>query len=379
MRSPSTGEVGVPFSARFHLARSGRNPDGRLVEGLPMSRPDADGPETDGPETDGPETDGPETDGPEGPFSHLPVMVREVVALFGPVPPGVVVDATVGGGGHAAAILAAHPHLRIIGLDQDPAAVAAARDFLAPFGPRAEVYRARFDRLDEILDGAGVTTISGVLLDLGVSSPQLDRPERGFTFRVDAPLDMRMDPDRLTTAGDLVNTMREDELVRLLLDNGESRFARRVARAIIAARPLTTTGQLAEVVRTAIPAAARRTGGHPARRVFQGLRIAVNDELAVLPVALDVATERLAPAGRAVVLAYHSGEDRLVKQRFLLASTGGCACPPGLPCVCGATPTVRLINRGARKPSAEELEANPRSASARLRAVERLPKEDEQP
>jgi 16S rRNA (cytosine1402-N4)-methyltransferase len=186
-----------------------------------------------------------------------------------------------------------------------------------------------------------------------------------------------MDPDRATTAADLINTMREDELVRLLLDNGESRFARRVARAIIAARPLTTTGQLAEVARTAIPAAARRTGGHPARRVFQGLRIAVNDELAVLPVALDAAVERLAPRGRAVVLAYHSGEDRLVKQRFLLASTGGCTCPPGLPCVCGATPTVRLVNRGARKPTAEELEANPRSASARLRAVERLPKDDQ--
>ncbi len=323
--------------------------------------------------------DGAETDGPEGAFSHLPVMVAEVVALFEPVPPGVVVDATIGGGGHAGAILAAHPHLRIIGLDQDPAAVAAAREFLAPYAERAEVHRARFDRLDQIVDGAGGMALSGVLLDLGVSSPQLDRPERGFTFRVDAPLDMRMDPDRATTAADLINTMREDELVRLLLDNGESRFARRVARAIIAARPLTTTGQLAEVVRTAIPAAARRTGGHPARRVFQGLRIAVNDELAVLPVALDAAIERLAPGGRAVVLAYHSGEDRLVKQRFGLASTGGCTCPPGLPCVCGATPTVRLVNRGARKPSPEELEANPRSASARLRAVERLPKEDDQP
>jgi len=190
---------------------------------------------------------------------------------------------------------------------------------------------------------------------------------------------MRMDPDRATTAADLVNSMREDELVRLLADNGESRFARRVARAIIAARPLTTTGELAEVVRSAIPAAARRTGGHPARRVFQGLRIAVNDELGVLPVALDAALERLAPGGRAVVLAYHSGEDRLVKRRFLLASTGGCVCPPGLPCQCGATPTVRLLNRGARKPSPEELAANPRSASARLRAVERMEKEADRP
>lgn len=315
----------------------------------------------------------------DAPFSHRPVMVEEVVALLAPVPPGVVLDATVGGGGHARAILAAHPHLRVVGLDQDPAAVAAAWESLAGFGPRAEVHRARFDRLADALDAAGVPTLSAVLFDLGVSSPQLDRPERGFTFRVDAPLDMRMDPDRSTTAADLVNSMREDELVRLLVDNGESRFARRVARAIIAARPLTTTGELAEVVRSAIPAAARRTGGHPARRVFQGLRIAVNDELAVLPMALDAALDRLATGGRAVVLSYHSGEDRLVKRLFLLASTGGCVCPPGLPCQCGATPTLRLLNRGARKPSPEELENNPRSASARLRAAERLAKEADQP
>jgi 16S rRNA (cytosine1402-N4)-methyltransferase len=233
--------------------------------------------------------------------------------------------------------------------------------------------------LGEILDEAGVGHLSAALFDLGVSSPQLDRPERGFTFRVDAPLDMRMNPDSPLTAADLVNGMREDELISLLIENGEGRFARRVARAIIAARPLTTTAQLAETVRTAIPAAARRTGGHPARRVFQGLRIAVNEELAVLPRALDAAVDRLAPGGRAVVLAYHSGEDRLVKQQFLLASTGGCICPPGLPCQCGATPKVRLIRRGAAKPSPEELAANPRSASARLRAVERLPNEDDQP
>ncbi len=253
---------------------------------------------------------------PGRPFSHLPVMEREVVDLLAPAPPGVVLDATVGGGGHARAILAAHSHLRLVGLDQDPDAVTAARATLAPFGPRAAVYRGRFDHLGEVLDRAGVTELSGVLFDLGVSSPQLDRPERGFTFRVDAPLDMRMDPDGATTAADLVNAMPENELVRLLLDNGESRFARRVARAIIAARPITTTNELAEVVRTAIPAAARRTGGHPARRAFQGLRIAVNEELDVLPVALDEGLARLAPGGRAIVLAYHSGEDRLVKRRF---------------------------------------------------------------
>ena len=309
---------------------------------------------------------------PNSAFPHQPVMVAEVLGLLASVPSGVVLDATVGGGGHARAILDAYPHLRVVGLDQDPAAVAAAASALASFGARAEIHRARFDRLAEVLDGAGVTELSAALFDLGVSSPQLDRPERGFTYRVDAPLDMRMDPDGPTTAADLVNTMREQELVQLLFDNGEGRFARRIARAMIAARPITTTAQLAEVVRTAIPAAARRTGGHPARRVFQGLRIAVNDELAVLPSALDQALERLAPGGRAVVLSYHSGEDRLVKERFLHAATGGCLCPPGLPCQCGATPTVRLLTRGARKPSPAELAANPRSGSARLRAVEGL-------
>ncbi len=404
MCSPSTGEMEVPFSARFPLGRSGRNPDGRLVEGLQMNRPDDDweagastptptpshastpGPDTSAtpvsgvPDVDGPATYHPPPHGtteaadPDGrPFPHLPVMVDEVVASLAPVPPGVVLDATVGGGGHAAAILAAHPHLRLIGLDQDPDAVAAARRALATFGDRAEVHRARFDDLGRVLEAAGVGLLSAAFFDLGVSSPQLDRPERGFTFRVDAPLDMRMDPDRPTTAADLVNTMREQELVQLLVDNGEGRFARRVARAIIAARPLTTTAQLAEVVRNAIPAAARRTGGHPARRVFQGLRIEVNEELDVLPVALDAALERLAAGGRCVVLAYHSGEDRLVKRRFQLAVDGGCVCPPGLPCQCGATPTMRLVTRGARKASPEELAANPRSGSARLRVAERLP------
>jgi 16S rRNA (cytosine1402-N4)-methyltransferase len=373
----------VPFSARFLLGRSGRHPDGRLVGGLQMSRTNDNDGDTPVPGVTGADAAAPLQDPPPGattaedrpgrPFSHLPVMVNEVVEFLAPVPPGVVLDATVGGGGHARAILSAHPHLRLLGIDQDPDAVAAARRALAEFGDRAEVHRARFDHIADVLHHAGVTELSGALFDLGVSSPQLDRPERGFTFRIDGPLDMRMDPDRPTTAADLVNTMREQELVRLLLDNGESRFARRIARAIIAARPVTTTAQLAELVRNAIPAAARRTGGHPARRAFQGLRIAVNEELDVLPDALDQALARLVPGGRGVVLAYHSGEDRLVKRRFQLAVTGGCTCPPGLPCQCGATPTGRLVTRGARKASAAELAENPRSGSARLRVIERLP------
>jgi 16S rRNA (cytosine1402-N4)-methyltransferase len=302
-------------------------------------------------------------------------MVDEVVELMGPVPAGVVLDATVGGGGHARAILDAHPHLQVIGMDQDPAAVEAARQVLQPYGSRGRVVRGRFDHLDQVLDDAGVDRLSGALFDLGVSSVQLDRAERGFSYRADAPLDMRMDPDQALTAADVVNNATERDLVRLFSANGEGRFAGRIARAIIAARPVSTTGQLADVVRSAIPAAVRRTGGHPARRSFQAIRIAVNEELAVLPVALDAAIDRLAPRGRCVVLAYHSGEDRVVKDRFRTAATGGCTCPPGLPCVCGATPTVQLLTRGARKPTAAEVAANRRSESARLRAVERL--EDE--
>ncbi|HEX4863278.1 MAG TPA: 16S rRNA (cytosine(1402)-N(4))-methyltransferase RsmH [Acidimicrobiales bacterium] len=350
MRSPSTGRVEVPFSARFHFARSGRNPDGRLVEGLRMVRAAA-----------------------VTEFSHLPVMVDEVVELLAASPAGVVLDATLGGGGHAVALLEAAPHLSLVGLDQDPEAVAAAEAALARYGRRATVIRSRFDRLGEVLDRMGVDGLSGALFDLGVSSPQLDRSERGFTYRTEAPLDMRMDPSAPATAADVVNGWSQSDLAFLFREHGEARFATRIARAIVAARPLSTTTQLAEVVRAAIPAAARRTGGHPARRVFQAVRVAVNEELDILPSAIDEAIARLQPGGRCVVLSYHSGEDRIVKERFRSAATGDCVCPPGLPCVCGAQPTVRLLNRGARKPTASEIGSNRRAESARLRAVERLP------
>jgi 16S rRNA (cytosine1402-N4)-methyltransferase len=382
MRSPSTGEVEVPFSAYFHLARTGRHPGGKLVEGLRMSRVNGEdrhgghGLPVGHPDREaGPSAGAAAEGGVEGrrPYAHVPVMVAEVVGLLEAVPAGPVLDATVGGGGHAAALLAAHPGLTIVGVDRDPAAVEAATAALAPFGPRAVVVRDRFDRLDRVLDGAGIGQLSGALFDLGVSSPQLDDPGRGFSYRADARLDMRMDPGQRLTAADVVNHADERDLARLLADSGERRFASRIVRAIVAARPLETTGQLAAVVRDAIPAAARRHGGHPARRVFQAIRIAVNDELAVLPAALDGALDRLVGGGRCVVLSYHSGEDRIVKDRFRRAATGGCVCPPGLPCVCGAVPTVRLLTRGARKPSPAEVAGNPRSESARLRAVERLP------
>jgi 16S rRNA (cytosine1402-N4)-methyltransferase len=359
MRSPSTGRVEVPFSARFHFARSGRNPGGTPVEGLRMVRPEPE---------QGLMSGEPSRDDA---FSHAPVMVDEVVELLKAGPPGVVVDATVGGGGHARALLDAAPHLSVLGLDQDPDAVRAAAGALGRYGDRARVVAGRFDQLEQVLEDLGVGPLSGALFDLGVSSPQLDRGARGFSYRQTGPLDMRMDPGRPYSARDVVNEWSADDLTRLFAANGEARFARRIARAIEAARPLTTTTELANVIRDAIPAAARRTGGHPARRVFQAIRIAVNEELAILPGAIDAALERLMVGGRCVVLSYHSGEDRIVKDRFLAAVTGGCVCPPGLPCVCGAEPRVRLLNRGARRPSPAEVERNPRAESARLRAVER--------
>jgi len=302
------------------------------------------------------------------PFEHEPVMVGEVVDLFAPVPAGTVVDATTGGAGHSRALLDAHPHVRITGLDQDPVAVAAAQERLAPYGDRAEVIHARFDRIAEVV----TAPVSGVLFDLGVSSVQLDVAERGFSHRFDAPLDMRMDTTSGKTAADVVNGYDEQELVRVLRQHGDERFAARIAKAIVANRPIDTTGRLVEVIRDAIPAPARRKGGHPATRSFQAVRIEVNEELDVLPVALEAAIALLVPGGRCVVLAYHSGEDRIVKSVLRDAATGGCTCPPGLPCACGAVPTVRLLKRGAWKPSAEEIARNPRAESARLRAVEKL-------
>jgi 16S rRNA (cytosine1402-N4)-methyltransferase len=306
------------------------------------------------------------------PFLHQPVMAVEVVELFMPVPAGVVVDATVGGGGHARHLLEARPDLRILGLDRDPRALAAAGAHLAEFGDRVTLVRSRFDHLGQIMTDLAIEEVSGALFDLGVSSPQLDEPERGFSYRLDAPLDMRMDPDDPWSAGDVVNGYAEPELAHLLAAYGDERYARRIARAIVEARPIETTAQLAAVVVEAIPAPARRRGGHPAKRTFQAIRIEVNRELEVLPHALDTAMKRTRPGGRVVVLAYHSGEDRIVKDRFRQAATGGCTCPPGLPCVCDAVATVRIVRPEKRTPNVTELLANRRAESARLRAVEKL-------
>ena len=305
-------------------------------------------------------------------FEHRPVMVDEVVGLFEPVPSGTVVDATVGGGGHAAAILAGNPRVSILGLDRDADAISAAAESLAGFGDRVTLRHVRFDALTDTMHEVRLDTITGALFDLGVSSPQFDHAARGFSYRHEAPLDMRMDQRAPSTAWNLVNESDQHDLARILRTNADERYATRIARAIVAARPIDTTTQLASVVRDAIPAPARRRGGHPAKRTFQALRIEVNDELTVLPNALDQAIDALAPGGRCAVISYHSGEDRIVKARFRDAATGGCTCPPGLPCRCGATPNVRELRPLKRRPTMAEITDNPRAESAVLRVVEKL-------
>lgn len=309
------------------------------------------------------------------PFAHVPVLEDRVVELFSTVPPGTVVDATLGGAGHATAVLDSRSDLSVLGIDRDPTALAAAQARLAPYGSRAAAVRARFDQLATVVAeaGAAIQPIVGVLFDLGVSSHQFDEGGRGFSYRHDAPLDMRMDPSSGRSAFEVVNEDAEADLADLLRRYADERFASRIARAIVAARPVHTTTELADLVVGAIPAPARRRGGHPAKRTFQALRIHVNDELGVLPLALDAALTVLAPGGRLVVISYHSGEDRIVKERLRRADDGGCTCPPGLPCACGAVPEARLVKRGGWTPDAAEIARNPRAASARLRAVEKLP------
>ena len=305
-------------------------------------------------------------------FHHLPVMCDEVLKVLSSGPSGIVLDATVGGGGHAAAILAANPDISLLGLDCDDAALTAAAERLEQFGDRVVLHRSAFGDLAGAMGAAGVASISGFLFDLGVSSPQLDWAERGFSYREAGPLDMRMDRRQRLTAAEVVNGYEEAELARILYRNADERHARRIARTVVAARPVADTSQLAELVREAIPAPARRRGGHPAKRTFQAIRIEVNGELDQLAGALDEAVRRLVPGGMGVVLSYHSGEDRIVKERFDRAATGGCACPPRLQWACGATPIATLARRAGRTPVVDEATSNPRAASARLRSLERI-------
>lgn len=310
-------------------------------------------------------------DEPRG-FHHVPVLRDRIVELFSVVPDGLFVDATLGGGGHSEAVLEAHPGLRLLGLDRDEAACDAAARRLARFGDRVEIVRTGFAEVGRLVSRRTEQGASAVLFDLGVSSPQFDEPERGFSYRSGAPLDMRMDRRQGLSAMTVVNEYAYPQLVRVIETYGEERFARRIARAIVDARPIEDTEHLAEVVSSAIPAPARRSGGHPAKRTFQAIRIEVNRELDQLAEGLDAAVSALAPGGRVAVMSYHSLEDRLAKQILREAETGGCTCPPGLPCSCGAVPMVRLLKRGAWKASDEEIARNPRAASVRLRAAERI-------
>lgn len=313
---------------------------------------------------------------------HVPVMLERVLELLAPALTGaapVVVDANLGLGGHSEALLAAHPGLHLIGIDRDPFAIDFSTRRLAPYAERITLVHATSDDMAEVLARAGHETIDGVLFDLGVSSPQLDDGERGFAYSYDAPLDMRMDTEQELTAEQVVNTYSTGDLTRILRDYGEERFAPRVARLIAQERAkeaITSTKRLADIVRAAIPAATRRTGGNPAKRTFQALRIEVNAELAALEAALPAALDALALGGRVVVLSYHSLEDRLTKQ--VLAARTRDTGPPGLPVPLEAhQPRFRLLTRGAELPSEEELARNPRAASARCRAAERIRVDDE--
>ncbi len=310
-------------------------------------------------------------------FSHQPVMPEKVIEALNVRPGGVYVDCTLGGAGHSLAILQRMGGKGLlVGLDQDPAALRAATARLAGFARQVRLVKANFSEISRVLDNLGVKGVDAVLFDLGVSSPQLDVQERGFSYQLDGPLDMRMDPEMTVTAADVVNKLPEDELARIIRDYGEERWARRIAAAIVEERRkerISTTARLADIVRRAIPAAARRSGPHPARRTFQALRIAVNNELSVLNAALTQAVKALNPGGRIAVLSYHSLEDRIVKEVFRDFSRS-CICPPGLPeCRCYRKPLLKVLTSRPLTPSKDEVAQNPRSRSAKLRVAEKLP------
>jgi 16S rRNA (cytosine1402-N4)-methyltransferase len=305
---------------------------------------------------------------------HRPVLVSFVSELFRPALArgGVFVDATLGQGGHARAVLEAEARAVVVGIDRDPVALDEARANLAGYGSRARLTHGNFEELASLLERLGIEKVRGVLFDLGVSSPQLDNPARGFGYRATGPLDMRMDPTQPVSALQVVNEYGQRELEGVIRRFGEERFARRIARAIVGARPIETTDRLADVVREAFPAPARRTGGHPARRTFQALRIEVNGELDALGSGLHDALRVLEPGGRVAVISYHSLEDRITKQ-FFAREARGCDCPPDVPvCACDARAELRVLTRRPVRPAPDEIAANPRARAAKLRAAERL-------
>jgi 16S rRNA (cytosine1402-N4)-methyltransferase len=308
---------------------------------------------------------------------HVPVLLDRVVALLEPAldrSGAVLVDATLGLGGHSEAVLTRCEPARVVGIDRDPAALELAGRRLAGFGDRFTPVHAVYDEIPDVLVEMGLAEVDAVLFDLGVSSMQLDESDRGFAYATDAPLDMRMDPTGGPTAADVLNTYPRADLARLLRVHGDERFARQIAAAVVRERerePFTTSGRLVELVYAVIPAPARRTGGHPAKRTFQALRMEVNDELSVLRRAVPAAVNAIRVGGRVVVESYHSGEDRIVKRVFAAAARTDV--PDDLPFVPeGHEPVLRLVTRGAEKAGTEEVRANPRAASVRLRAAERV-------
>ncbi len=309
-------------------------------------------------------------------FHHVPVLLRECIEGLNIKPDGTYVDCTVGGAGHSSEILARlQPKGQLIAIDQDPNALAAAGERLHGIGTNFRLVHSNFYRLKEIFQELNISSVDGILFDLGVSSPQLDQVQRGFSYQVDAPLDMRMNPLEPVTARVLVNGLTEEELYKIIWEYGEERWARRIAKFIVEERSreeISTTGQLVDIIKRAIPAGARKEGPHPAKRTFQALRIAVNDELNRLRTALLEAVNLLAPKGRICVISFHSLEDRITKDTFKELAKE-CTCPPSFPvCTCGTVPLLKVITNKPIEPSEQEVSDNPRARSSKLRVAERL-------
>ena len=308
-------------------------------------------------------------------FHHISVLLEECIEGLNIKPDGIYVDGTLGGAGHSSRIAAELTTGTLVGIDRDPIALKAAGERLAPFGDRVKLAHSNFSEVENVLQELGLSGMDGMLMDLGVSSPQLDDGQRGFSYMADAPLDMRMNNDDPFDAAQLVNTWSQEELKRILYDYGEERYAPQIAAAICRRReqkPIETTLELVDIIRSAMPPAALREKQHPAKRSFQAIRIAVNDELGSVEKVMQDAIRLLKPGGRLAVITFHSLEDRIVKNAMAEASKG-CTCPPNFPvCVCGKKPLVKLISRKPITASAEELEYNPRSRSAKLRVCEKL-------
>ena len=308
-------------------------------------------------------------------FHHVSVLLDECIEGLDIRPDGIYVDGTLGGAGHSSQIAARLTTGRLIGIDRAPVALKAAGARLAPYGDHVTLVHSNFCEIDKVLDDLGIEGVDGILLDLGVSSPQLDDGERGFSYMVDAPLDMRMDNGDVMTAETIVNTWSYEELRRILFDYGEERYAPPIAAAICRRReqaPIHTTLELVEVIRAAMPAAALREKQHPAKRSFQAIRIAVNDELGAVRKVMDAAIPKLNPGGRLAIITFHSLEDRIVKNGMADAAKG-CTCPPSFPvCICGKKPQVKIVTRKPIVSGEQELERNPRARSAKLRICEKI-------